>query len=732
MQLNRYLDWTIKISLWLILFTPLFVSDSMFFPFITGKNFLFRILVEIIFTLWIILSLRDRSYLPKKSWLFIFVFSLLGSLTLGTLFGVDVSRSFWSNFERMEGLLGHLHLFAYFLVLISVLRSEKDWWKFFHVSLIASILVGGYAILQLAGYKEIHQGGVRVDSTLGNATYLAVYMLFHLFLLLYYFLKKSSVAWRIGYAAAFLFEAFILYETATRGAILGFIGGLFLFAILFAFLSKERRWRFFAFGVVGLIFLALFGFYLIWDSEFVKESPTLARLRNISLEDDTTKARFYIWQMSFEGFKARPVFGWGPENFTVVFSNYFDPRLWKQEPWFDRSHNAIFDWLTAGGIFSLAAYLGIFLSALWLLFKIFRENKISNLEFSVFVGLLGAYFFQNLFVFDQLTSYLMLFAVLGYIHFLFSSAGDQIPAKSTLLVPRGAQQVWSSVAIVGLAASLYFLNAKPVIANFSLLSALQKASEGKYQETQDAFRRAISLSPLGRREAREQYEYFASLLAQKQEIPESFRVSILNEAIFEAKLQVQDSPRDARNYLFLGSVYNSAGRRTEAIKAFEKALELSPSKQQIIFLLAHTYFNNGNVEKAVELAERGAKLDLAYSDAQHDFITLAIRAGRDELALQSIKELSASGLADHKNLKSWASIYAGEKKYDIAVQIYLEVLKLVPVDTQARISLAASYYELGRIDLAIEEIRKAVELDPSFKEQGEFFIKELEAGRKPS
>ena len=55
--------------IFIIPFIPLYVANSMFFPFITGKAFAFRILVEIIFALWLALMLYDKKYAPKFSWL---------------------------------------------------------------------------------------------------------------------------------------------------------------------------------------------------------------------------------------------------------------------------------------------------------------------------------------------------------------------------------------------------------------------------------------------------------------------------------------------------------------------------------------------------------------------------------------------------------------------------------------------------------------------------------------
>src|SRR3990167_5427552 len=512
MQTNRYLLTAIKIGLGIILFAPLFVSNTMFFPFITAKNFLFRIIIEILLALWVILALRDRRYMPRRSLLLIFVAASVGVLILSTIFGVDPSRSFWSNFERMEGLLGYLHLFVYFLILISVNKTEKDWWRFFHVSFLSAILVGVYALFQLGGVFQIHQGGVRIDSTLGNATYLAVYMLFHVFLS-----------------------------------------------------------RYFAFGVLALVIAVSVGVYALRGSEFIQNNPTLGRLSNISAQGDDAQARFQIWGMSFEAFKERPILGWGPENFSVVFSKYFDPRLWSREPWFDRSHNVILDWLITGGVFGLVSYLGIFATSLWLLLKKYRERKISNLELSIFTGLLAGFLFQNIFVFDQLTSYLLFFAVLGYIYFL--TQGESLEKPAPLVAP-GTAQVFSAVAVVAIVISLYFFNIKPLLANFSLLSALEAANAGNFQAAQTNFKRAINLSPLGRREAREQYSHFASLIAGRSDIPEAIRVSSINDGIDQSKLEAEDSALDARSHLFLGSVYNAAGRKAEALAAFEKALEL--------------------------------------------------------------------------------------------------------------------------------------------------------------
>ena len=60
-----------------VLFIPLFVADSMFFPYITGKNFAFRILVEIGFVAWALLAIIDTRYRPRFSWMAVSGLALL-------------------------------------------------------------------------------------------------------------------------------------------------------------------------------------------------------------------------------------------------------------------------------------------------------------------------------------------------------------------------------------------------------------------------------------------------------------------------------------------------------------------------------------------------------------------------------------------------------------------------------------------------------------------------------
>ena len=87
---------------WLLLIgIPLFPKVGLFFPFITGKNFLFRMLVEVAGLLYLALCLRDPAVRPRRTPILAAFLSFVILLGLSDLFGANPFKSFWSNYERM-------------------------------------------------------------------------------------------------------------------------------------------------------------------------------------------------------------------------------------------------------------------------------------------------------------------------------------------------------------------------------------------------------------------------------------------------------------------------------------------------------------------------------------------------------------------------------------------------------------------------------------------------------
>lgn len=719
-------------------FIPLVITSSMYFPFITGKNFAFRILVEIIIGLWAILAVRDPKYRPKFSFISYAVLAFVVIIALADAFGVSPYKSFWSNYERMEGLVTLLHLLGLFFAASSVLKTEKLWSRFFHASIGVSIILGIYGLFQLSGAIKINQGGVRVDGTLGNATYLAVYMLFHIFLTFFFMIKRHygkniqegflSDYVNYIYGAIVALQTVILYYTASRGPILGFIGGIFISSVLMAIFEKERKGiRKIALATLAIVVIISGLFMAFRDSDFVRNSKVLARFSDISVGERTTRSRFMIWNMAYQGFKERPILGWGQENFNYVFNKYYNPKMYDQEQWFDRTHNVFFDWLIAGGALGILSYLSIFFAVIYSLWK--RDGSdMSVAERSILTGLMVGYFFQNLFVFDNTTSYILFFVVIAFVHSRKVSQSSELPLKKEISINSSMANWLIIPAIGGLTLfSFYFFNYKGYFASQTLIKAMTLAmtpqGEGKSLEF---YKKALAYGSFGDSEIREQLVQSAVKIVSSDASSE-IKQNFFDFTVSEMKGQLENTPNDARYHLFTGSMLTAFKQYDQGLKGLQKASELSPNKQTIRFEIIGNLINSGKTEEALKLAKETFEMETSAHSSRVIYAITAIYAKNNKLADELLTPIKDTIFTDDRII----SAYASTKQYGKIISILQVKVSNDPSNVQNHISLATAYLGNNQRETAIAEIQKVIEINPQFKTQGDFYIKEIRAGRNP-
>ncbi|TAJ15323.1 hypothetical protein EPO56_01190 [Patescibacteria group bacterium] len=732
---TSWLKWGIIAGIFGVFCIPLFVANPLFFPFITGKGFAFRILVEILVALWLVLMLADPSARPRFSlkqrgtWIFIALSLFVLSLGVSDIWSANPHKSFWSNFERMEGWIGLIHLYAFFVVLWSTIRDVKDWRMIFEVAIGVSVIEGLYGLLQLAGSLPINQGGVRVDGTFGNATYLAVYMLFMAFFtaLAYHWWGKGKTKIRWWYGAAFVLQLIMIFYTATRGTILGLFGGAVLTVLIILFFGERtkqvRKW-----SVGVLIALAVLGggFFLAKDTAFIQSNDVLTRIANISLSEGST--RFTIWNMAWQGFQERPIFGWGQESFNHVFNKYYEPSMYAQEPWFDRAHNEYLDWLVAGGSVGFLLYLSLFALALWFLWR--PKSAFTVTERALFTGLLAGYGFHNLFVFDNLLSYILFFTLLAYIAFREesndASHGDENSwwrhKASPSVIAMGAPILVSIMVIV-----FYFANVSGIATAYNLIEALKPHEKG-IEENVRYIKLASETTGLGRQEAREQLVQFAVQAKNASIGDEAFRSSVEGYAIQQMSDEISRNPNDTRLRLFLGTFLRQAGRYEESKNQFDAALLLSPKKQQIYFELGILETLRGNKEKALELFKTAFELDQGYDTARLYYAAALTRSGNKALSDTLLIEKFQTTAPDNDVL---LQAYLDVRDYDAVIAIAKSRVVNDPKNVKKIVQLAAIYLEAGRRTEAIAALQQAIEADASFKAQGEYYIQEIASGKNP-
>ena len=470
-----------KLSKFFLCLAPLaiiIVTPSTLFPFIVGKYVFFRTTVSLALIFFLLglfttrmntdkktdkhgygISVNPCSYPCKSVWqqplviavtVFVFIFVLAG------FFGVNPKMSFWSNFERGEGSLQMICLFVFFLLAVFLFREKKDWQKIFWISVVAAVLMisygvfaglkyldaettiqningvpqevltgrGGplYQIFKFSVSADLRASGYRFAGSIGNPAYVAVYLIFSLFFAMHLLIDeyrhrlKSFGAISLIAVAAIFFIFFFL--AATRGAFIGLIAAVLAGFIYLGLSLKIWRKRLLIIGVIVLLAIGLLVYFR--HTTFIKSIPG-SRVFDISFQTENFQNRLVIWQMAIDGFKERPILGWGAENFPYVFDKHYNPKHYSViagfGAWYDRAHNIFLDYLISAGILGLMSFLSIFAAFYWQFFsktRNYAEKDAELLESALLFALPIAYLVQGLVLFDILPTYISLFLFLAF------------------------------------------------------------------------------------------------------------------------------------------------------------------------------------------------------------------------------------------------------------------------------------------------------------------------------
>lgn len=801
---NKILTWVMYIALCIIPFLAFYVSgfginaewNAMLFPYITGKNFSFRILVEIAAACWILLMILDKSFRPKKSILLWIYTAFVGILFLADIFSVNITRSFFSNFERMEGFISHAHLFLYFLMLITLLKDKVQWEKYRFILFISNIPVLLLALVQLLGLPNfgpmkylpalrdaIHskfaptQGGNQLDASLGNSTYLAIYTVFFIFLFFISYLenraKKSKGSW--VYLLMMILNIVVLFYTQTRGAQIGFAIGVFVSALILFFggrkfkdLKNKRKisLAIIIIAVLGYIALISFG-----NSSFIKNSGTLNKLAKVSSfanpvslfskiskikselynpnatyqdlydisGDGTFTSRLLNIKMALSGFKDRPILGWGQDNYFYVFAKHNDARMYAQEPWFDRTHNVFMDWLIAGGIIGLLAYLALYVGAIYTMWSKNNRHKSSNdfTEKALLTGLLIAYFIHNIFVFDNLVSYLLFFFVLAYIAVRFDHKEHDISTKSLENNTKSKLIIYSPIVLVCLALSLYFFNIRYIQANRYIIQGLTpkvKTSESPIDalnRSLDYFKKSVNIGGIAELESREQLaQNTLSLLSQikSANIPQTEEYmsvyKLLSDSITLTKDQytrLLTNKSDPRSLSIFATFLRNVGDNASAIKYSEMAYNMAPNKQTIVVEYIQSLLNNEKYSEANTIAQKMYESDKSYDLAKQVLAITYIYTNKFVEGEKLLTNIDGSVVID----QNVAGAYLSINQENRLISVLQKNIIINPKDVNSVAILADIYVKEGDNNTAISLLRDLEKVSPDLKTKIEEYISSI-------
>jgi len=773
-QANETLVKILKIGIYLVALIPLVIFKDYISPFHFGKIVVFRSIIEIMAVFYFILVLRDRSYLPHKHPLFLAISGWVLLFGITTITSVNRYLSFWGSLERMGGFWSFFHFFVFYVILVTILKNKEDWLSLFKVTIFVGLISSLYGFCQKTDIEFcIGSGGrLRIFGTIGNAALFAGYELVVMFLsgtlLFSYWIPKSH---RKYYAIGVVVMGISILMTAVRGALLGMLVGVIVFAFLYAMSQKSKYAKRVFWGFIISTVLFINFSFLFKDTNFIKNSRYLVRITDISFKSYTVQTRFWAWSAGITGWKENPktiLIGWGPENFNVPFSKYFNPKFYDgpgSETLFDRAHNMFVEILVTMGLITLLAYLFVFFVAFRLIWKfvIFVPRKIPEDDAPqdsenekrvpgpmVGVGLfslLVAYVVHNFFFFDTSANFVVFFTVMGFITYLtpiHSPKKEILPVADPGQAPKETKDEnknlsaghWTMMVILLTIVSvlIYNTNVLPAKSNYTTTRAILKSWTQDFNGTLDKYTEALAYDVHGKYEIRNRFAQYVLNLTGNRKIEET-EEALLKIAIEEVTKNAVETNQDYIPYLYISRLNTILGKNDrnsphndESIKNALIALDISPTFVRVYYELAQAYLNKGDNAKAVEYFEKAVDLNPEVGISHWYLGMTYVENGDIQKGLDSINKAIERRYKpieeDHIRL---IDVYIKVNNLQGIKESYEKLIEINPGNPQYFASLAVAYANLGEFEKAIESARQAVVVDEDFEDEARAFIESLGA-----
>ena len=624
---------TVRVTLALALVMPLVAlggwRPDAIYPHVVGKALYFRFFTEVAFAVWLYLVLRYPAYRLPRTWLLATILAYLAVALLSSFAGVSLTRSLWSNYERMGGWIGLAHYTAFALMAASVLRTFRHWETLLNVNLLVGLVLG------LLGLFEIASGrGARLGLTFGNPSFMASFVLVNAFIaaaLLARSLARTprpdpddAAVIRLSlmrslWVAVIVLDLLLLSQSGTRGATVGLASGTLFVLAAGAIWGERRRLRAAcAVLAIGALLLGA-GLLALRTSPLVTAaaslSPTISRLAAVTPEISAVQSRLAAVRYGLDGFAERPILGWGPENFYAAYDAHVDGEASARLYRFDRAHNRIVEELVTTGVLGILAFGALWCCLGWALVSRIRRMTFADRVFTALImAAFGGYFVQNLFLFDTPGNSVQLYLLMGFVLFLggrpisseLEEQSVQTEGRLRAFVPRSAPAQVTTVCLIVLAltAISYTLVVRPYLGATRTHAALSGSRTG--DERFALYESAVSSAPWF---ANETVLRFAGALTEHWDrMSHEERRYALDIVERDVAAGIGREPRDWRLHLAAAELYNRAAPEDRTLLArsrlhTERVTEIAPGRVEAMQLRAQQLITEGRHDDALALID---------------------------------------------------------------------------------------------------------------------------------
>lgn len=706
LRYSFYLLFGLTPLIWLPATSELFEFNKMVFVYL---------MTVVVATAWFLKMVSIKTLLVKRTPLDIPLLLFLLANILSTIFSIDPHTSIWGYYSRLNGgLVSIISYTVLYYALVSNLHKEEA------VNTIKAALLGGVAVAlyaipehfgaspsclilhgRLTASCWVQDVQARVFATLGQPNWLAAYLAMLIFPALYFALTAANKRYSILYTLYSILFYLALTFTYSRGGTLGFLAGLvvlgaflLIYNLPFHLRGVRLKPQILWVGVILGSFIAvnlLFGSALTEFTLIKKAAPPPRP--GISLDTsvpsgtqlesggtESGKIRLIVWKGAWEIFKHYPILGSGVETFAYSYYQFRPASHNLVSEWdflYNKAHNEYLNYLANTGSIGFIAYMGIILTfVVWSLKiknyqKTDKNSESINIPYQLLIVALLAsyisYLVQNFFGFSVVIAavFFYLFPALAFV--LAGSAqplsAGKIPGIQ-LVSKMIFKRSWYRLAVVAAGA----------IISLSLIVNTTRIwlADFFYAQGSDANE---SSNP-GR-------AYNLISLALRSNSGEPLYKSDLGYAAAGAAVALSDTDATL-----------SAELKKEAVSLTEEALASHPKNVSYLRTAVRTYFllstaDRTFISKSLDVLDRAIKAAPTDPKLTYNKAVILGQESRDELPQAEV-----------------------ETRTKQAVEALEKTIELKPNYRDAHFALGLYYYQQGRKEQAVEQMKAVLKIIP--------------------
>jgi tetratricopeptide (TPR) repeat protein len=198
----------------------------------------------------------------------------------------------------------------------------------------------------------------------------------------------------------------------------------------------------------------------------------------------------------------------------------------------------------------------------------------------------------------------------------------------------------------------------------------------------------------------------------------SSRVSVTGMAdrLKSSQRAVQSNPQNFGAYVEMGDIYSKMGRDAAAADAYENALLVKPKQVDVQLKLAESLGNSGKANQSLEIYKQLSTIHESPWEVKNDMANV-YRKKKDFI---NATKLCQEILIQQKNnidaINTLALTYYDQQKYELAALTLQKAIKAKVNNAVTHNNLGLAYAKMDLDTESVTELKKAAQMDEKFEE----------------